>query len=61
MNEAFVQLRCPACEKDWEAAPTDLPATDAAFSCPDCGDQRRTAEFMRTERDLEILEQFETA
>ncbi|SDF17098.1 DUF7836 family putative zinc-binding protein [Halorientalis regularis] len=61
MNEAFVQLLCPACEKDWEDGPTDLPAADDGFTCPDCGTERRTAEFMRTDRDLELLKEMQTA
>jgi uncharacterized Zn ribbon protein len=61
MNEAFVQLLCPECEKNWEATPTDLPAPDAEFTCPDCEAERRTAEFMRTDRDLEVLKDLQTA
>jgi predicted RNA-binding Zn-ribbon protein involved in translation (DUF1610 family) len=61
MNEAFVQLVCPECTKDWEAKPMDLPAADVAFSCPDCGTERPLAEFMRTERDFEVLKEFEAA
>ena len=54
-NEAYVQLRCPACEKDWESSPSDLPGPRTSFECPDCGTERRLSEFMRTERDLETL------
>lgn len=61
MNEAYVQLLCPECEKAWEESPTDLPAPEAEFSCPDCSGKRRTAEFMRTERDLEVLKEMQTA
>jgi len=61
MNEAFVQLSCPECLKDWEEKPMDLPAPDAEFTCPDCGDERRLAEFMRTDRDLELLKDFQEA
>jgi ssDNA-binding Zn-finger/Zn-ribbon topoisomerase 1 len=61
MNEAFVQLACPDCEKHWEDEPMDLPAPDAEFTCPDCGEQRRTSEFMRTDRDLEILQELTEA
>jgi rubredoxin len=39
----------------------DLPAADADFTCPDCGAERPVAEFMRTERDLEVLKEFEAA
>jgi len=55
MNEAFVQLVCPECLKDWEADPTDLPSPEASFRCPDCDENRRLSEFMRTDRDLEVL------
>jgi len=59
MVEAFVRLVCPECDKDWEEAPTDLPGHRKNFSCPDCHATRRLAEFMRTERDLELVKQFE--
>ncbi|MFP4590306.1 MAG: hypothetical protein ACLFMX_02640 [Halobacteriales archaeon] len=58
MREAYVQLRCPVCQKDWQGNPADLPAPDADFSCPDCGGTRSTTEFMRTARDLEIYKTF---
>ncbi|MFB6142111.1 MAG: hypothetical protein ABEJ30_02075 [Halorientalis sp.] len=58
MNEAFVQLTCPACAKDWEESLPDLPDPAAEFTCPDCGETRRTSEFMRTDRDLELLREF---
>jgi len=58
MNETYVRLVCPECDKDWEASPDDLPTPDEEFACPDCGTERRTAEFTRTERDLETLKQF---
>jgi predicted RNA-binding Zn-ribbon protein involved in translation (DUF1610 family) len=61
MDEAFVQLRCPACQKDWEETPTDLPVPGVEFTCPDCSESRRLSEFMRTDRDLEILEEFAEA
>ncbi|WP_101297228.1 DUF7836 family putative zinc-binding protein [Halegenticoccus soli] len=59
MVEAFVRLLCPECGKEWEANPSDLPATRRNFSCPSCHATRRLTEFMRTERDLEIVRQFE--
>lgn len=59
MEEAFVQLRCPECGKDWEETPMDLPDHAKNFSCPDCHATRRLAEFARTDRDLETIKQFE--
>jgi predicted RNA-binding Zn-ribbon protein involved in translation (DUF1610 family) len=61
MDEAFVQLVCPECTKNWEAKPMDLPAADTDFTCPDCGTERSLAEFMRTDRDLAVLKEFEAA
>ncbi|WP_302080953.1 hypothetical protein [Salinibaculum rarum] len=58
MNEAFVQLSCPACDKQWEDEPTALHAPDTDFTCPDCGESRHPSEFMRTDRDLEVLKDF---
>jgi predicted RNA-binding Zn-ribbon protein involved in translation (DUF1610 family) len=57
MEEAYVRLLCPACAKDWESNPSDLPHHDATFECPSCGETRRLAEFMRTDRDLQTLKE----
>ena len=57
MVEAYVRLLCPECNKDWESSPGDLPAPDAMFHCPGCHATYRTAEFMRTDRDLQTLKQ----
>lgn len=59
MEEAFVRLQCPECGKDWEENPTNLPNHKKNFDCPSCHATRRLAEFMRTDRDLETLKQFE--
>ncbi|MFB6156815.1 MAG: hypothetical protein ABEJ34_03115 [Haloferacaceae archaeon] len=59
MVEAFARLLCPECNKDWEKNPLDLPGHRRNFSCPGCHATRRLAEFMRTERDLETVKQFE--
>jgi len=53
-----VRLTCPACDRAWEASPGELPAPKESFVCPDCAERRPTAEFTRTKRDLETLEQF---
>ena len=58
MPEAFVRLHCPDCKNRWEQNPVDLPAPDTRFQCRRCGAWRRLSEFMRTERDLEVLEEF---
>jgi hypothetical protein len=58
MNEAWIQLRCPDCQEDWEAGPTDLPGPDATFSCPYCDETASMREFMKTPRALDILEEF---
>ncbi|MFB6137636.1 MAG: hypothetical protein ABEJ42_04765 [Halobacteriaceae archaeon] len=59
MNEAYVQLLCPECQKHWEETPGDLPNHTQNFSCPGCHATRRLAEFMRTDRDLETLKRLE--
>ena len=59
-HEAFVQLLCPECQKKWESTPSELPAHDEHFSCPNCHATRRTAEFMRTDRDLENLKNLQS-
>lgn len=58
-HEAFVQLSCPECSKTWEMTPSDLPTPDANYECPTCHTTRRTSEFLRTNRDLEILKQLQ--
>lgn len=58
MVEAWIELRCPACEQTWEGSPTDLPSSDAKFECTSCGERRTMAQFMKDQRDLEILKQF---
>jgi NMD protein affecting ribosome stability and mRNA decay len=55
MEEAYVRLLCPECTKEWESAPTDLPALHRTFHCPNCHASRPTSEFMRTEHDLQTL------
>jgi predicted RNA-binding Zn-ribbon protein involved in translation (DUF1610 family) len=56
MEETYVRLLCPECGKDWESPPAELPTPKAMFHCPNCHASRRTAEFTRTERDLETLQ-----
>ncbi|MDZ7701360.1 MAG: hypothetical protein U5J98_04445 [Halobacteriales archaeon] len=58
MVEAWIQLRCPSCERLWESAPTELPPPTGSFECEGCGEARSTAQFMKDQRDLEILQQF---
>lgn len=58
-HEAYVQLFCPECRKAWQSTATELPEPEANFSCPNCHATRRTAEFMRTDRDLENLKQLQ--
>lgn len=58
MQEAWLQLRCPTCTGSWEADVTDLPAPDTPFVCDGCGTERPLSEFMRTARDLEVLQAF---
>lgn len=59
MEEAYVRILCPECTKAWESTPRALPAPKASFQCPDCGEQRRLSEFMRTERDLETIRELQ--
>ena len=58
MNEAYVRLLCPDCQKTWGSNPGDLPESTADFECRSCGATATVAEFMRTDRDLEILKRF---
>jgi predicted RNA-binding Zn-ribbon protein involved in translation (DUF1610 family) len=56
MKETYVRLLCPECDKDWESNPSELPGPRGNFHCPNCHASRRTAEFTRTEKDLETLQ-----
>ena len=58
MKETYVRLLCPECTNDWTAPPADLPSAGTRFQCPDCEIGRRTAEFARTDHDLQTLKQF---
>ena len=58
MQEAWLQLQCPACSVSWEERVSDLSAPDTQFDCDDCGTERPLSEFMRTTRDLEVLQEF---
>ncbi|MFB6112519.1 MAG: hypothetical protein ABEJ58_00280 [Halodesulfurarchaeum sp.] len=58
-HEAYVQLTCPECRKAWEANPSELPSPDGTFTCPSCETNRRMAEFMRTDRDLQTLKRLQ--
>jgi hypothetical protein len=55
MEETYVRLLCPSCNKDWETKPNQLPSPDQPFECPSCAASRHTSEFMRTEHDLQAL------
>ena len=57
MDETTVQLLCPECAKDWQVDPGELPESTDMFHCPNCHATRITAEFMRTDRDLQTLKQ----
>lgn len=58
MRETYVRLLCPECDKKWEASPDDLPSASDLFHCPNCHASHHTAEFTRTEHDLQTLKQF---
>lgn len=59
MVDAFVRLVCPECGKEWQENPAALRDLRSEFTCSACDETRRLAEFMRTERDLETVEQFQ--
>lgn len=59
MAESWIALECPECGEDWEASPSELPGPDATFQCQHCDHEGRMAEFVRTQRSLEILREFQ--
>lgn len=60
MQEAWIQLSCPACGKRWQENPVELPEPRESFACEHCGEARTVSEFAKTARDLEILENLHT-
>ena len=58
MEEAYVRLLCPECNKAWQTSPSNLPESHRVFHCPNCHASRRVSEFTRTEHDLRTLKQF---
>ena len=58
MTETWIELQCPGCGETWEAAPADLPQPGREFTCQHCGRDGPVAEFMRTERNLEMWRAF---
>lgn len=58
MSEAFVQLLCPVCGKDWQANLNELPEPGEEVTCDDCDAARPISEFTRTQRDFEVLANF---
>ncbi|MHB9285935.1 hypothetical protein ACKVMT_02710 [Halobacteriales archaeon Cl-PHB] len=59
MNDAWITLQCPDCQESWEANPGDLPAPGEQTRCEHCDTRRPTAELMKTNRDLDILQEFQ--
>lgn len=59
MQEAYVELTCPNCNKLWERDPNELGDAETPFECPDCGERAPLGEFARTTRDLEVIEEME--
>lgn len=59
MDEASARLLCPECGKNWQSTVSSLPNSRNMFHCPNCHATRLLAEFMRTDRDLKTLQQFE--
>ncbi len=59
MDEASARLLCPECGKNWQSSVSGLPHSRDTYHCPNCHASRQLAEFMRTDRDLETLQQFE--
>ncbi|MFC7059434.1 DUF7836 family putative zinc-binding protein [Halovenus salina] len=57
MEEAYVRLLCPECNKEWQELPGELPESHRVLHCPNCHASRRVSEFTRTEHDLKTLKQ----
>lgn len=58
MEETYVRLVCPECDKHWEASPGDLPEPARTFHCPSCTASRPLSEFARTDHDLKAMKRF---
>ncbi len=58
MQQAWIPLACTACDNQWQARPSELPAPDATFTCPQCGATQPMSAFVKTQESLQILEEF---
>jgi hypothetical protein len=59
MADSFVRFLCPECGHQWEQRPSEVTAVRSEVMCPACGTERRVAELLRTDRDLQIVRGFQ--
>lgn len=59
MDRTQVRLLCPECGKAWQSKPRELPESQRVFHCPNCYNSRHLSEFLRTEHDLQTLQQLQ--
>lgn len=58
MQESWINLVCNACEAGWETKISEVPEDNGRMRCNSCGNEARVKEFLRSDRDLEIYEEF---
>lgn len=58
MQESWINLYCNVCESTWEERISGLPDDNGVLSCNSCGNEARVKEFLHSDRDLEIYEEF---
>lgn len=60
MSESWVNLYCTGCSDEKSMEVSDLPDPDDEYECTSCGRRAKIAEFLATERDLEVYESLKT-
>jgi transposase-like protein len=59
MAESFVRFLCPSCDHAWEGRPHEVAPIRSEMACPNCDAERRVAELLRTDHDLNIVKEFQ--
>lgn len=58
MQESWINLYCSECGESWESKISDLPNGNGEFECKSCGHKAKVKNFLHSDRDLEVYEEF---
>ncbi len=56
MSESWVNVYCTDCGDERSTEVSSLPEPSEEHECESCGRTAKVAEFLQTERDLEVYE-----